>query len=186
MKDYDLIKLLKKDADLGLGELIKSYSGLVCSVIKGTGASLFSAEDTEDLASDVFYDFYRNIKKFKPELGSIKSFLCVMAKRKALDLLRKRAKESGNISMDDEETFLQFADELAADEEFFAEEERAALLREIAALGEPDSEIITRKFFFRETTKSIAERLGLTAANVDVRTHRAILKLREKIGGNNK
>lgn len=185
MNDIDLIKLLKKDAERGLAELMKSYTGLVCSVIKGTSA-LFSAEDIEELASDVFFDFYRNAKKFDPALGSIKTFLCVMARRKALDLARKRACENGNISLDDEETFLQFADDFAVEEEFFGLEERKSLLHEISTLGEPDCEIITRKFFLREPTKSIAQRLGLTVANVDVRTHRALAKLREKIGGNGK
>ena len=185
MNDSELIKLLRKDAEQGLAELMKAYTGLVCSVIKGA-SSLFSSEDTEEIASDVFFDFYRNIKKYDPALGSIKTFLCVTAKRKAIDLLRKRARENGNISMDDEETFLQFAEELAVEEEFFGKEERRALLREIAALGEPDSEIITRKFFLCESSKAIAERLGLTASNVDVRTHRALAKLREKIGGNRK
>ena len=185
MNDTDLVKLLKKDAEQGLASLMQSYTGLVCSVIK-SGSSLFSAEDIEELASDVFFDFYRNVKKYKPELGSIKTFLCIMAKHKALDLARKRARENGNVSMDDEETFLQFADELAVEEEFFGEEARNALFSEIASLGEPDSEIITRKFFLREPTKSIAERLGLTISNVDVRTHRALARLREKIGGNGK
>jgi RNA polymerase sigma-70 factor (ECF subfamily) len=185
MNDTELIILLKKDAEQGLAVLMKSYTALVCSVIK-SGSSLFSAEDIEELASDVFFDFYRNIKKYKPELGSIKTFLCVMAKRKALDLARKRLRENGNISMDDEETFLQFADELAVEEEFFGSEQRRALFCEIEALGKPDSEIITRKFFLREPTKAIAERLGLTSANVDVRTHRALAKLREKIGGTGK
>ena len=185
MNDTDLLNLLKKDSEKGLAALMQSYTGLVCSVIK-SGSSLFSAEDIEELASDVFFDFYRNIRKYKPELGSIKTFLCTSAKHKALDLARKRTRENGNVSMDDEENFLQFADELAVEEEFFEKEERKALFSEIAALGEPDCEIITRKFFLREPTKSIAARLGLSAENVDVRTHRALARLREKIGGNGK
>lgn len=185
MNDSYLIKLLKKDAEQGLSELMKGYTGIVCYVIK-SASPLFSAEDIEELASDVFFDFYRNIRKYDPKLGSIKTFLCVMAKHKALDLARKRARENSNVSIDDEETFLQFADDFAVEEEFFGAEERRALFQEIAALGEPDSEIITRKFFLCESSKQIAERLSLTAANVDVRTHRALAKLREKIGGNEK
>ena len=183
MNDTDLIKLLKKDPEQGLAELINAYTGIVCTVIKGV-SPLFSAEDAEELASDVFYDFFRNIKKYNPSLGSVKTFLCVMAKRKAIDLARKRSRENGNISMDDEETFLQFSDELAVEEEFFGEEERRALLAEIRALGEPDCEIITRKFFLCQPSKTIAREMGLSASSVDVRTHRALLKLREKIGGN--
>ena len=185
MNDSEILKLLRKDADQGLAELMKAYTGLVCTVIK-SASSLFSSEDIEELASDVFFDFHRNIRKYDPSLGSIKTFLCVAAKRKAIDLARKRARENRNISMDDEETFLQFAEDFAVEEDFFGKEERRALLREIANLGEPDSEIITRKFFLCESSKVIAEKLGLTASNVDVRTHRALAKLREKIGGNGK
>ena len=185
MNDTDLVKLLKKDAEKGLAELMKRYMGLVCSVIKSASPH-FSAEDIEELASDVFFSFYQNLRKYSAELGSIKTFICVMAKRKALDLSRKRARENSNISIDDEATFLQFADEFAVEEEFFGSEERKLLLAEISALGEPDSEIITRKFFFCESSRDIAARLGLSAANVDVRTHRALAKLHKKIGGNGK
>ena len=185
MNDSELIKLLKKDAERGLAELMKSYTGIICSVIKNA-SSFFSPEDIEEIASDVFFDFFRKIKKYDPALGSIKTFLCVTAKRKAIDLARKRRHENGNISMDDEDTFLQFSEDFAVDEEFFGAEERKALFLEIYALGEPDCEIITRKFFLCESTKSIAERLGLTPSNVDVRTHRALARLREKIGGNEK
>jgi hypothetical protein len=65
MTDSEIIKLLKKDAEQGLAELMQSYTGLVCSVIKGA-SPLFSAEDIEELAGDVFFDFYRNARKYDP------------------------------------------------------------------------------------------------------------------------
>ena len=183
MNDIDLIKLIKKDPNLGLSELIESYMGIVCCVIKNNSSSLLSAEDVEECAGDVFYEFYKNTRHYKPERGSIKTLLCVIAKHKAVDAVRKKAKDIGSISMDDNESFLQFADDFSVDEEFFAKEAKHTLFAEISALREPDREIIMRKFFFREPTASIAERLGLSTSNVDTRTHRALKKLKEKIGG---
>lgn len=185
MKDDVLLKLLRKHPDKGLSALMEQYTGLVCTVIKGgfSAYTCFSAEDTEECASDVFYEFYKNIENFRPEQGSIKSYLCAIAKHKTIDVIRRRAGENTFVSLDSDEEFLQIAGELTVEEDFFGAEERKALFAEIEALGEPDREIIVRKFFLREPTKVIAERLGLTASNVDVRTHRSLKKLREKIGG---
>ncbi len=185
MKDDVLLKLIRKHPEKGLSALMDQYTGLVCTVIKGIfGAyTCFSAEDIEECASDVFYDFYKNIENFRPEIGSIKAYLCAIAKHKAIDTVRKRACENTFVSLDSDEEFLQIEGDFAVEEAFFGAEEQKMLFAEIKALGEPDSEIIVRKFFLREPAKAIAERLGLTAANVDTRTHRALKKLREKIGG---
>ncbi len=185
MKDDALLKLIKKHPEKGLSVLMEQYTGLICTVVKGTFSAYtcFSAEDIEECASDVFYDFYKNIESFRPESGSIKAYLCAIAKHKSIDIVRKRAVENAFISLDSDEEFLQIAGDFTVEEDFFGEEERKMLFSEIKALGEPDSEIIVRKFFLREPSKAIAERLGLSTANVDVRTHRALNKLREKIGG---
>ena len=185
MNDVDIIKAIRKNPDTGLSFLMDRYVGLVCSVINGVFSSYhcFSTEDIEECASDVFYEFYRNVDKFRSEAGSIKSLLCVIAKRKAIDIVRKRANENTLISIDDEDNFLQISEELAVEDELITSEMRKILFTEIEALGIPDSEIIIRKFFFRESTKSIADNLGLSTSNVDTRTHRALKKLRDKIGG---
>lgn len=186
MTDSEIIKLIRKNPDKGLSELMDRYMGTVCAVVKNglRPYPCFSAEDAEECISDVFYEFYKNAKSFRPELGSVKTLLCVIAKHKCTDMIRKRAKEIANVSIDDGESFLQFADEFSVEEDILTEEMRNELFSEISALGQPDSEIIIRKFFFRESSASIAERLALTVSAVDTRTHRALKKLREKIGGN--
>ena len=75
-------------------------------------------------------------------------------------------------------------DDFSVEGEFEAREQKRRLAEAVDSLGEPDREIIVRKFFLRQPSKLIAERLGLTAANVDTRTHRAVRKLRELLGGN--
>ena len=67
--------------------------------------------------------------------------------------------------------------------DFESRTERQRLIGAIEALGKPDSELIVRKYLFGQSSKEIGERLGLTASNVDTRTHRAIKKLRESFGG---
>jgi len=50
-------------------------------------------------------------------------------------------------------------------------------------LGEPDHEILIRKFYLLQPSKVIAEKMGMSVSAVDTRTHRAIAKLRDMLGG---
>ncbi|MBQ3003826.1 MAG: sigma-70 family RNA polymerase sigma factor, partial [Clostridia bacterium] len=115
--------------------------------------------------------------------GSIKAWLCVIAKRKAIDCLRARAKEQGNVSLDDEQTAVQATDTFSVEGDFEDREQRTALLQAIRDLGEPDHEILIRKFYLLQPSKVIAEKMGMSVSAVDTRTHRAIAKLRDMLGG---
>ena len=59
----------------------------------------------------------------------------------------------------------------------------ATIFNAIKNLGEPDSSIIFRKYYYGESSEKIAEILDMTPSNVDTRAHRAIKKLREMLGG---
>ena len=61
---------------------------------------------------------------------------------------------------------------------------RREVIKAVEELGEPDSSIIFRKFYYGESSKDIAKAVGLTVSNVDTRTHRALNKLRKMFGGN--
>lgn len=185
MHDNELIKILRQDPNEGMKLLMRQYTGLICAIVRGKYApfGLLAAEDTEECVSDVFCEFYKNLDKFDPARGSIKTLLCIIASHKALDLAKSRAAEADPLSMDDEDTFLQFANDFLVEESLVTSELKERLTQEINALGEPDREIIVRKFFFCEPSKNIAERLSLTVSNVDTRTHRALKKLREKLEG---
>ncbi len=184
MREEELLKLLRDDPDAGMRRLIQTYAGLVLSVIRGKlPPHLFCEADVEDCFAQTFSKFYCNLDRYTPEKGSIRSLLCVMARNNASDLLRQRYKENQDISIDDESC--DWCEEfLAYDGGFEDAENRQALTAAILQLGEPDKEIIIRKFYLCEDSKAIAKKIGLTVSNVDTRTHRAISKLRSILGGN--
>lgn len=184
MHDRELIKMLYKDPNNGLKLLMEKYTGLVYAVIQGkiSPYSCFSTEDTEEYISDVFCEFYKNLDKFDASKGSVKTYLCAIAKNKAIDEIRKKASSLPPISIDDEDNVLQISDEILIEESVITEELKEALVKEICELGEPDKEIIVRKFYFSESSRSISQRLGLSVSSVDTRAHRALKKLKEKLG----
>jgi RNA polymerase sigma-70 factor (ECF subfamily) len=98
-------------------------------------------------------------------------------------VVRKREKQRGDVSLDDENSLLQIADDFTVAGDLAEDELRREVFGAIKTLGEPDSSIIIRKYYFGESSKEIANALKLTVSGVDTRTHRALNKLRRLFGG---
>lgn len=176
MGDRELIALLKKYPQRGFDALIGQYGGLLYTVVRGRlSAEHFGSAQVEDIVADTFSDFYLNLSSYDPDRCSIKSYLCVIARNKAADILRKT--RINELPLEDAQDVLIVSDTIE-DSEL-----RADVLRAIQSLGEPDSVILIRKYYLGQATKDIASALDLSIANVDTRAHRAIEKLRKLFGG---
>ena len=166
MGDQELLDVLRRTPERGMAALMERYAGLVYAVVKRRlPGDLFCPADVEGCAADTFSEFYLDLGKYDLRKGSIRSWLCVIARHNAQDLVRRRYREAGVIPLDRE---LEAADD-------------GAVLEAVRGLGEPDREIVLRKYYLGEPTREIAARLGLTASNVDTRAHRAVEKLRGKL-----
>ncbi len=184
MQDGELLKKLHKNPDTGMKLLIDQYAGLVYAVVRSKlPAAVFSAADIEICVADAFSEFYCDLSKYNPAAGSIKSWLCIIAKHNALDYVRRYYKEADMVSLDDEASHVEYGHSCSLEGDFEDKWVRMELMKCIKNLGEPDCEIIVRKFYLSQSSKEIADRLNMTVSNVDTRTHRAIKKLREAFGG---
>lgn len=178
MKDGELLRLLHSDPCRGMRALSEQYAGLLCTVARSRlPGSAFGSGVIEDVAADTLSAFYLHLDSYRPQDCSIKSYLCVMARNRAEDVLRRS--RIVPLPLDAEE----FDDSLDVAEGVEEKDLRARLLDEIKRLGEPDCAILIRKYYLCQPTKRIAADLGLTAANVDTRAHRAIRRLKEVFKG---
>lgn len=185
MKDDALQKLLLEDPDTGMKKLIGKYGGLVAAVISGKLRSQsFSKEDVEDCAAETFFEFWRGFEKSPCRGDELRARLCVTAKRNAIDRLRKAYRQPETVALDSDEA-PELRDEASLEGGFESKESRLALISAVKALGKPDSEIIIRKYYLGQSSAEIASAMGLSVSNVDTRTHRAVKKLREILGGSN-
>lgn len=184
MKDAELLELIHRDPSTGLEQLMRQYAGIVYAVIRGriVNASYYST-DIEDCVADTFSEFYQELHRYDPSKGSIKAYLCQIARHNAIDLLRKNDHYKDQLSLDDEDGWLMPADKDMVESRILEDELRRELVSAIDGLGEPDSQIVLRKFYFRQSSKEIARALKLTVSNVDTRAHRALIKLRKQFGG---
>lgn len=182
MQDAELLTLLKIDPNRGIKIMTELYAGLVYSVVRGRLTEKeFCVADIENCVADSFTDFYLSVESFDLQRGSIRARLCVIARNNAVDLLRRRKKEREILPLDAAENHL--ADDYTLEGDFTREETRRELLEAINDLPACDREIIIRKFYLRQPSRSIAEEMGLTVSNVDVRTHRTIEKLKKRLKG---
>ena len=56
------------------------------------------------------------------------------------------------------------------------------LLQAVKDLGEPDSQILYRRYFMQQSVKEIAETLGMKSNSVSKRITRALSALEERLG----
>ena len=182
MGDRKLLHKLHTDPEQGMTLLMKQYAGLVYAVVRSKLLpGKFSQGEIEACVADTFSEFYCDLDKYTPDKGSLKSWLCTIAKHNALDYLRKHAQETSVQSF--EELSGEFPADFSLEVDVDRQDQREILLRAIQDLGKMDREILTRKFYLEQSSKEIAQILKLSVSNVDTRTHRAIEKLRKAIGG---
>ena len=179
MKDEKLLRLLKKDPDAGMDILIRQYSGLIFSVVRGRLSDLCDSSEIEDCVTDVFIKFYSGIKTFVIET-SIKNYLAVIARNTACNYLRNKDKF---VSTDDSDFLVEIPDRTDVAKEVAEKELLKSIYAEIERMGYPDSEIMLRKYYFGHSSKTIAADLDMTVSNVDTRAHRAMEKLKTMFGG---
>ena len=185
MENKKLLELLHKNPSVGLEQLMNQYTNLVYTVVKSKLKDSYCiSTDIEDCVADVFIKFYTGLSDYNPTIASIKSYLCVIARNHAINVAKKRSFQN-NLSFNNEESLLQLADDIVIESELEENELRHEVFKAIEALGEPDSGIIFRKYYYGESSKEIAKAVGLSVSNVDTRTHRALNKLRRMFGGIN-
>lgn len=184
LSDNEIIKLLINSPERGLETLMNTFIGLVYTIVYSKISGICSKEDIEECTSDIFYEIYKNRSSINLEKGSIKAYLSVIAKRKAIDIFRKSSKGIGrNLSIDDMDYDSIAAENSDVEKLVVESESKAILIKAIKTLGEPDSEIIIRKYYFGQSTKLIAKSLKLKENTVDKKVSRGLNKLKQSLGG---
>lgn len=177
MTDKELLKKLKKDKNSGLSVAIKLYSGLLYKIAAAVILPVGTKEDVEECVSDSFLRFFGEIDNLDLEKASIKSYLALITRRRAIDFYRRLRQDKEHISQSTEDTDLPSGD-------FTLNLERKQLLfSAVKNLGEPDTTIITRKYLLGETASQIARELNMSEAAVQKRLERSREKLKAELGG---
>ena len=181
ISDNALLVQLKNHPETGLERLMDCYMGLVYSIVSSKLLNQSSHEDVEECVSDVFYEFYTQRNIVDLSRGSIKAYLATMAIRKAIDRFRKQKSTADYTLPIDEMEWSDGREDI--ERAIVTQEEKAALIRELKILGEPDCEIFIRKYFMGQSTRQVAQALQLKENTVDKKVSRGLGKLKQSLGG---
>ena len=167
----DVTMLLKNDPERALDQMLRAYTGLVYHAAAAILGRNYH-EEIEECVSDAFLAVYNNRDRLDFSQGSVKAYLCATARNLAIDRL-KRITKVNVVTLDPTLTSAEYTDLLA-----LQQIESRDLVESVLALGEPDSKIITCRYYFGLPTKEIAKVLGIKENTVDQRMRRALKKLK--------
>ena len=179
MDDRELMKLLRRRPEEGFRQLMELYMGAVCTVVRARLGELGTREDVEDCVSETFAAFYRALDRVDLRRGTVKTFLCAIARNRSIDCYKALVRSAANDPWEEERPAL--AASFSLEEAYITEETRREVVEEIAALDQPDREILVRRFLLGQPSRAVAQALDMTVSAVDTRTHRALKKLKTKM-----
>ena len=173
MTEKQLLFGLRAGNERALDAAIEQYSRLLWSVARPILRNIGTVEDMEECVADAFIQLWKSSAVLDQSGGSVKTWLCVAVKSRAIDRYRKIIQKS-EIALDEQ---LASCGSGIVDQTLDAVLQRE-LIAAIHALGEPDREIILRRFYYRQKPKDISLALDLPIRQVENRIFRAKLKLR--------
>ena len=179
MTDTEWYSLMQSAPREARRALIDQYANLVYAIVLNKLKGSASREDIEDCVSDVFVAVFENAEKYRPEGGSLKGYISTIAKRTAVDAWRRlTCRQNATAYIDEAELILPPAPD-DPEEEATEKMQKNRLWEIVQSLGDPDTAIIIRQFFYEQTAREIGKALSMTAAAVQKRSVRARKRIKE-------
>lgn len=181
MDERELIARLQKRDEAAFEELIRQYEKKVYTLcFRMCGNS----EDAEEAAQDAFLALWRGIDRFRQE-SSLSTWIYRLATNACIDTLRRRKKQSGSISLDDEELFVDAVDTSPQPQETVEHRESQKLLQEgLSALPEEYRKVLILREIEGLSYTEIAESASIELGTVKSRISRGRSLLRNFLSGN--
>ena len=178
MSEKQMLTGLQSGDERALDAAILTYSRLLWSIARAVLHNIGTTEDMEECVADAFIQLWKSRAAISETRGSIKTWLCIAVKSRAIDRYRKivRKNEVG------------LGKQIASCKAGLLDQTMDAVLQReliaaIHALGEPDREIIMRRFYYQQKPKDISIALDLSIRQVENRIYRAKQRLREQLDG---
>jgi len=176
LNDERMITAIKNRSEAAINEVITKYSKLLWSVAGAVLNNIGSTQDVEECVADAFIYLWEHPEKYNPQRGKLKTWLSIVARTQAVNRCREIAKRN-IVPLEDTD----FIDQLGIVDTVLEAETRRALLAAVNALGEPDREILIRRYYYEQKPREIALALDMSVKQVDNRLYQTKLKLRESL-----
>ncbi len=170
-EDEKLIYNIQRKRRGALEKVIDLYTPYVGTVIYNVIGSAMQKEDMEEIISDTFITLWRSADKFDSQRGCLRTYIGTIARN-----LAKNKLSAQKINSELNENIISTHSEPHAKIE--QEEERAAMIQAINELGEPESEIFMRYYYYDEKISYISKIMSLPVNTVKTKLARGRRKLK--------
>ena len=172
MREESILRKLRARDPAGLEGLMARYLPYVSAVVWGVLRGAMTAEDGEEVASDVFLAAWEQPEDL--QAGRVKAWLGAVARNKAKNKLRQAGR---TLPLEEDALDLPGSDDPAGALE--RAEERELVRRAVDSLPPQDREIFLRRYYYAQSVKEVAAAVGMGEAAVQTRLHRGRNKLKE-------
>lgn len=163
--------------DKMLSETMEAYQNLIFTIVSGIlGQNRVC--DCEECTADVFVTFWQNQADFNPELCSLKNYLVMLARRKAIDRLRKISVREADALIDE---LLIFSDSSDVSESVLERINKDIISEVINSLDSPDREIFTMRYYYCMRVKTIASVLKKKPKFIEDRLYRTKDEIKKRL-----
>jgi RNA polymerase sigma-70 factor (ECF subfamily) len=180
--DSELVARAGSGDERAMTDLYDRYGAVVYTVayrVVGERA------DAEEVVVEAFAQAWRDAGRFEAARGSVAAWLTMIARSRALDLVRARGRRerlAATAAGASPETSASGADPAANPAERTEQDERRRIVRQaMESLSPPQRQAIELAFFEGLSQSEIAERLGEPLGTVKTRIRLGMQKLRESL-----
>ncbi|MEM7010303.1 MAG: sigma-70 family RNA polymerase sigma factor [Verrucomicrobiota bacterium] len=153
---------------------IAVYGGLIWNIALRTTKNRSQAED---IVQETFMDLWRSASRFDAAIASEKTFIGLVARRRAIDYTRKQRRQPPAEPL--------MAAELLPDETTSAAAERrvdhASVMDTVKTLPKETRDMFALHFEEGLTHPEIAERTGVPLGTVKTRLRRGLIEMRDRL-----
>jgi RNA polymerase sigma-70 factor (ECF subfamily) len=172
--DQTLIEAFLRKEPEAAGQLYDRFS----SRIFGLGLSLLrNRTDAEDLVQDTFLKVWRTGSAFDPVRGSLDTWMLLVARSLAIDLLRRRSLEARKLSSQPKVS--EATDEAGPEWHAEVNDLFGRANQAMARLPQRQRSVLELTYLGQRSTKEVAELMGIPRGTVKSRAHAGMAILQE-------
>jgi RNA polymerase sigma-70 factor, ECF subfamily len=178
--DVDLMTAIQAGDPDALSQLYDRYNGIVKALILRI---IHNETEADDLLPEVFLEIWNRAKNFSVQKGKPLGWIVTLARRRAIDVLRKKqayARAEERLKAEPELQPLAWVQNTTA-EDIGAGDTRAVMARVIRSLPEAQQQVIDFAFFQGMSQREIAVHTNIPLGTVKTRLELGLKKIYENL-----